>query len=135
MLFSTVFFNQFFEVLGLVLGGFGKGFGGSGRLLGDFGASFLDALIQDGLQEAFWIDFESIWGGFWEGLGGAWEGLGRDLRGFGSLFAGLGADLGLLLRILFVSTSYRTVYATQLAALRFWVPSGLQSASAGCANA
>ena len=56
-------------------------------------ANFFKALVQDRLQEAFWIDFGSILGGFGEGLGGSGEGFGRiwkllatiwkDLKEFG----------------------------------------------------
>ena len=35
-------------------------------------------LVQDGLQEAFWIDFGSILGGFGEGLGRVWGAFGED---------------------------------------------------------
>ena len=62
---------------------------GLGRLLASFGrllvvswlfkSNFLEALVQDGPQEASWIDLNSILEGFGKGLGKAWgEGSGRD---------------------------------------------------------
>ena len=62
--------------------------------------SFFQALGQDGLQEAFWLDFWSIW-----------EGLGGVLGGFGEAFGAPLAHLGRpgvelashLVRMLYVS--------------------------------
>ena len=83
--------------MGSIWGGSGSVCGVSWALLGPswpfFGrskASFFKALIQDRLQEAFWIDFGSILGGFWQGLGGFGE-------GFGSIWKLLGKDLEALL--------------------------------------
>ena len=64
------------RVLASIWAGFGAGWGLSWALLGAswafFGpskSSFVKGFVPDGFQEAFWIDFGSIWGGFWEGLG------------------------------------------------------------------
>ena len=94
--------NRFGEGLGPL---FGKGLGGLRRLLGGvwvvwgvswallgaswlvFGrskSSFFSTWAQDGLQEAFWIDFGWTLGGFWEDLGGFGEGFGRIQKPFGS---------------------------------------------------
>ena len=54
---------------------FGKGLGRSGQPCGHFWAHFdvffgfsksylVKALVQDGPQEAFWMDFGSLWKGF-----------------------------------------------------------------------
>ena len=42
---------------------------------------FLD-WVQDRLQEAFWVDFGSIWGRFGEDFGRVWVDLGSILGGF-----------------------------------------------------
>ena len=66
---------------------FGKGLGRSGASLGHFWAHFdcllgvanhifKKKMVQDGLQEAFWIAFGSILGGFGEDLDASWENLG-----------------------------------------------------------
>ena len=59
-------------------------------------ASFFKALIQDRLQEAFWIDFGMILaglsqglGGFDEGFGSIWKLLGKDLEALLDAFGGL----------------------------------------------
>ena len=69
--------NRFGESFGLHLGGFGTVWGLSWALLGAswlfFGRSksgFVKGFVQDGLQEAFWIDFGSLWEGFGRVLGG-----------------------------------------------------------------
>ena len=87
----------FGKVLGFIWEGSGSVCGVSWALLGPSWpffwrskASFFKALIQDRLQEAFWIDFGSILGGFWQGLGGFDE-------GFGSIWKLLGKDLEALL--------------------------------------
>ena len=87
----------FGKVLGSIWEGSGSVCGVSWALLGPswpiFGrskASFFKSLIQDRLQEAFWIDVGSILGGFWQGLGGFEE-------GFGRIWKLLGKDLEVLL--------------------------------------
>ena len=73
----------FGTVLGLIWEGFGAVLGLFWALLaaswpfcGRSKSSFFQAWAQDGLQEAFWIDFGSIWAGIWEdfgkNLGGFW---------------------------------------------------------------
>ena len=69
-------------VLGSILEGFGTVLGlfwallaGSWPFLGHSKSSFFSALALDGLQDAFWSDFESILGGIREDLGRIWEGL------------------------------------------------------------
>ena len=52
-------------------------------------------MIEDRLQEAFWIDFGSILGGFGKGFGRVWGRLGRDLGAFGSSWGNIGKDLGI----------------------------------------
>ena len=66
------------RVLASIWEGFGTGWGLSWALLGAswafFGpskSSFVKGFVPDGFQEAFWIDFGSIWGDF-----------GRVLEGF-----------------------------------------------------
>ena len=52
--------------------------------------SFFKALVQNGLQEAFWIDFGRIWDGFARILKAFGEGLGKILlhfwKGFGKIW-------------------------------------------------
>ena len=59
-------------------------------------ANFFKALVQDRLQEAFWIDFGSIWGGFGEGfgrvLGWFWEDFRRILERFWEDVGGINSD-------------------------------------------
>ena len=76
-------------VLGLIWERFGAILGLSGRSwppLGRFSAFkvefFSQAWAQDKIQEAFWIDFGSIWRGIWEDFGWIWEGLGNNFAGF-----------------------------------------------------
>ena len=76
--------NGFGKVLGSIWEGSGRDRDVSCALLGASGpyfwhskTNFFKALVQDRLQEAFWIDFGSILGGFGEGLGGSGEGFGR----------------------------------------------------------
>ena len=60
MLFSTLFFIDFFKGLGLVLEGFREGFGGSGRLLADFWASFFRtffAMLSKRAPGGCWAQF------------------------------------------------------------------------------
>ena len=75
----------FGTVLGLIWGGFGTVLGLFWALLGHFCSYFgrsksylVKALVQDGLQEAFSIDFGRVWGGFVEDLDGSWEDLGSQ---------------------------------------------------------
>ena len=77
------------RVWGSILEGFGMLQGVSWLLLGVPWAlcapskrHFFKALVQHGLQDAFGIDFGSIWGGFGRDLGGIWEGFWRDLHHF-----------------------------------------------------
>ena len=58
--------------LGRLLGTLGRLLGALGRLLAGLFDSISPKLVQDALQEAFWIDFGSIWGWFWEDLGRVW---------------------------------------------------------------
>ena len=74
--------------------GSGKVWGVSWALLGAswpfFGRSksnFFLALVQDRLQEAFCIDFGSIWGRFWK----VWGGFGECFGRFGGSFGTAGA--------------------------------------------
>ena len=67
-------------VLGSILEGFGTVLGlfwallaGSWPFLGRFKSSFFSALALDGLQDAFWSDFESILEGILEDLGRIWR--------------------------------------------------------------
>ena len=66
----------------LILGCFGSLLDTLGRLWAFFfwpsKPNFYKALVQDGLQEAFWMDSGSIRGGFGEDLGGSWENLGSQ---------------------------------------------------------
>ena len=80
---------RFGRVLGSVWEGVGRLLGVSWLLLGAswpfFGrskSSFFRALLEDGLQEASWIDLGSILEGFGEGLGRIWEDLGRIFNNF-----------------------------------------------------
>ena len=59
--------------------------GASWALCAPSKCNFFKALVQDGLQEAFGIDFGSIWGGFGMDLGGI-------LVGISSILNRLGAD-------------------------------------------
>ena len=45
-------------------------------------SSFFLDWVQDRLQEAFWVDFGSIWGRFGEDFGRVWVDLGSILGGF-----------------------------------------------------
>ena len=63
---------------------FGKGLGRSGASWDHFWVHFVGrsksylfkTMVQDGLQEAFWMAFGSILGGFGEDLDASWENLG-----------------------------------------------------------
>ena len=77
--------DRFGSVLGSIWEGFGALWGLFWALLAAFGPffwrskpNFYKALVQDGLQEAFWMDSGSIWGGFGEDLGRSWEDLGSQ---------------------------------------------------------
>ena len=89
----------------MVFGGFwapfGRGLALSGPSVGRFWAllcgffepsksSFCKALAQDGLQEAFGVEFGGVWGGIWEDLGGSWE-------DFGKFFGWILTDCGRIL--------------------------------------
>ena len=63
--------SAFGKVLGVIWAWFEMLWGLFWALLGAFGRlfdpskpNFYIALVQDGLQEAFWIDFGRVWGGF-----------------------------------------------------------------------
>ena len=75
---------EFRRVLGSIWEGFGPLWDvfwallvALGRFCGPSKPTFLKALVQDGLQEAFWIHFGSILGGFGMVLGWICMGLGR----------------------------------------------------------
>ena len=110
--------NRFGRVLGSIWEAFGMVLGVSWPLLGASWAlcappkfHFFKALVQDGLQEAFGIDFRSILGGFSRDLGGILEG-----------FTQFWADWGLILD---------TSGETQPCWSRFstWTPALLREAS------
>ena len=94
-------------VLGSILGGFGvvlEGFVGFLGLLGRFWPSFLHAFSCSGFQECFWrlqeayrIDFGSIWVGSGEGFGRVLGASGLDFGGFRAILA---LSVPLLLRFL-----------------------------------
>ena len=84
---------DFGRVLGSIWEGFGTIWdlfwtllGASGSFWGGSKSSFYRALVQDGLQEAFWIDLGCLLEGFGRVLGRIWEGLGRILINFGMDF-------------------------------------------------
>ena len=87
--------TAFGKVLGAFWEGFGSLWGLFWALLGAFGrflwpskSNFYKALVQHGLQKAFWIDFGSIWEGlrgFGEGWEGFWPGLDEEFEGFAAL--------------------------------------------------
>ena len=52
--------------------------------------NFFKALVQDGLQEAFWMDFGSLW----EGFGTIWEGFGEEFGRIWDLLNKEWADFG-----------------------------------------
>ena len=86
----------FGRVLGSIWEGFGTIWGVSWTLLGASWAFFrpsksylFEALVQDRLQEAFWIDFD----GFWKGFGRIWGGFGEAFGRIWELVGRLGADL------------------------------------------
>ena len=62
-------FGFIWEGFGTVLGLFWALLAASWPFFGRSKSSFFQAWAQDGLQEAFWIDFGSIWGGIWEDFG------------------------------------------------------------------
>ena len=75
--------------MGWVWDGLGPHLGALERSWAVFGAFKMDlfkALVQNGLQEAFWIDFGGIWDGFGEDFkriwGGSWEDSASFLEGF-----------------------------------------------------
>ena len=70
----------FGEVLGSILEGIGALLAVFWPLLGAFWSFFgrsksylFKALVQDELQEAFWMDFGSLWEGFGTVLGRFWD--------------------------------------------------------------
>ena len=113
--------NQSKDRFGSVLGSIWEGFGALWNLfytlLGAVGPffwrskpNFYIALVQNGLQKTFWMDFGSIWGGFGHGQGG----FGRVSRRFGKIEAF--ALHGRLLSILCVPCSLTFCYRNPLAA-------------------
>ena len=55
-----------------ILVGFGPLLDTFGRFFWPSNLNFYKALVQHGLQVAFWIDFESILAGFGEDLDASW---------------------------------------------------------------
>ena len=76
-------FGTLWAALWSLLGAFWRFFGRSKSYL-------VKALVQDGLQEAFWMDFRSLW----EGLGTVWEGFGEEFGRILGLLNKEWADLG-----------------------------------------
>ena len=74
------------EGFGTIWGLFWALLGASGSFWGDSESSFYRALVQDGLQEAFWIDLKCLLEAFGRLWGRIWEGLGRILTNFGMDF-------------------------------------------------
>ena len=80
---------RFGRVLASIWEGFGTVWGLSWELLGaswrifePSNSSFCKALAQNGLPEAFGVDFGGVWEGIWEDLGGSWEDFGQFLDEF-----------------------------------------------------
>ena len=114
----------FGKVLGSIWEGSGSVCGVSWALLGPswpfFGrskASFFKALIQDRLQEAFWIDFGRVWAGF----GRVWRGIWEHLEAFGQ---GFGSPLGRLW-----GASWATLERSWLSLRRLLAPLGILGTS------
>ena len=91
----------FGSVLGLIWERLGTVWGLSGPLLGDFcsyfersKSSFFQAWLQDGLQEAFWVEFGRVLEGFGEDLGKVWGEIWEDLDVFFQLVAKFWKHLG-----------------------------------------
>ena len=78
--------GSIWEGFGTIWGLFWALLGASGSFWGGSKSSFYRALVQDGLQEAFWIDLGCLLEGFGKVLGRIWEGLGRILANFGMDF-------------------------------------------------
>ena len=86
--------------MGSIWGWFGTAWGLIWALLGAPGpffgrskSSFFKALVQNGLQEAFWRDLGWVWGGFGTDFGRIWEGFGKVLGGFEKFWEDLGKVL------------------------------------------
>ena len=78
--------GSIWEGFGTIWGLFWALLGASGSFWGGSKSSFYRALVQDGLQEAFWIDlgcflegFGKVWGRIWEDFNQFWNGFWRDL--------------------------------------------------------
>ena len=78
--------GSIWEGFGTIWGLFWALLGASGSFWGGSKSSFYRALVQDGLQEAFWIDLGCLLEGFGKVLGRIWEGLGRISTNFGMDF-------------------------------------------------
>ena len=92
--------NGFWTVLGFIWEGVGTLWGVFWSLLGASWpfrgrskSSFSKALVQNGLQKGFWIDFKSILRRIWEDFGMIWEGLGRIWANFGMDFGRIGGRI------------------------------------------
>ena len=87
----------FWKVLASIWEGFGTLWAALWSLLGAFWRFFglsksylVKALVQDGPQEAFWMDFGSLWKGF----GTVWEGFGEEFGRIWSLLSKEWTDFG-----------------------------------------
>ena len=86
--------NLIWEGLGVNYAKFGRGLGRSEPSFRYFYSHFgcfgmfqiicFKALVQDELQEAFWMDFGSLWDGFGRVWGGIWKYLGPFRQVMGS---------------------------------------------------
>ena len=83
--------NRFGRVLGSIWEGLGSLWAGFWPLLGAFCLPFgrsrpylFQALLQNELQEAFWMDFGLLLEGFGKVLGGFWEGFEWIWEDFGA---------------------------------------------------
>ena len=119
--------NWIWEGLGLHLGGVWERLwrllGALGPFLAVFGrskASFFKALIQDRLQEAFWIEFGLILG-FLAGFGRVWRGIWEHLEALGQ---GFGSPLGRFWR-----ASLATLERSWLSLRRLLAPLGILGTS------
>ena len=83
--FGTVL-GSIWERVGALWGVFWSLLGASWPFRGRSKSSCCKALVQNGLQEGFWIDFGSILRRIWEDFGWIWESLGRIGTNFGMDF-------------------------------------------------
>ena len=82
--------GSIWEGVGTLWGVFWSLLGASWPFRGRSKSSFCKALIQNGLQEAFWIDFGSILRRIWEDFGRIW----RVSGGFGPILGWILDELG-----------------------------------------